>query len=310
MQLLAEVLGLPTVIIIAVFTFVVGTVFGSFINCVAWRICAGESFLSGRSHCTSCGHELGVLELIPVLSWVISGGKCKHCGAHVSVRYLLTEVLMGVVFVVLVMVYGLSIEALAYFGFACCLLGLSLVDLDTMTIPNGFLLAAIVIWLLYLGLRALGLNFMDSVTQLVVLSTPVTNTASIFTGIVGSGVLAQALDGLLAGVVFVVAILLISLVMDMILGRASLGGGDIKLLGVAGLYLGLACSVLNIFIACVLGIIFSVAWGMRPKLEAQDGEEGGGAKPFPFGPAISVATLLTLLVGPLAVNAYLGLFMF
>ena len=58
---------------------VFGAVLGSFLNCAAWRIAHGESFVKGRSHCTSCGHVLGFLDLIPVFSWIFLGGRCRYC---------------------------------------------------------------------------------------------------------------------------------------------------------------------------------------------------------------------------------------
>ena len=73
-------------IFFTVIAAVFGAVMGSFLNCAAWRIAHGESFLKGRSHCPNCGHVLGPLELIPVLSWVIQGGKCKGCGQKISIR--------------------------------------------------------------------------------------------------------------------------------------------------------------------------------------------------------------------------------
>ena len=64
-----------------------GAVFGSFLNCAAWRLGHGESVLRGRSHCTACGHVLGAADLVPILSWLFLRGKCRYCGSRIPARY-------------------------------------------------------------------------------------------------------------------------------------------------------------------------------------------------------------------------------
>ena len=87
---------------------VFGAVLGSFLNCAAWRIAHGESFLKGRSHCTSCGHVLGFLDLIPVFSWIFLGGKCRYCKTKISPRYMLTELFFALVSVLTLLRFDLS----------------------------------------------------------------------------------------------------------------------------------------------------------------------------------------------------------
>jgi leader peptidase (prepilin peptidase)/N-methyltransferase len=75
-----------------------GACVGSFVNVVLWRVPRGESIVSPPSHCPSCGHELGPVELVPVLSWVALRGRCRHCGVHISARYPLVELGIGILF--------------------------------------------------------------------------------------------------------------------------------------------------------------------------------------------------------------------
>jgi leader peptidase (prepilin peptidase) / N-methyltransferase len=75
-----------------------GTLIGSFLNVVLWRVPRGESIVSPPSHCPSCGHELRPLELVPVVSWVALRARCRECGVHISARYPLVELGVGVVF--------------------------------------------------------------------------------------------------------------------------------------------------------------------------------------------------------------------
>ena len=139
------------------FAAVLGACLGSFVNCLAWRKAHGESVLAGRSRCPSCGHVLGQLDLVPVVSWIVLRGRCRHCGTRVSVRYVLVEVLLAAVFVALLVVYGASPAWLAYAALVCVLLAAALVDFDTFTIPNGFVIAAIGTWVLMMAASAAGL---------------------------------------------------------------------------------------------------------------------------------------------------------
>lgn len=74
-----------------VLAFVVGAFFGSGLNCLAWRMARDQKWSSGRSVCPSCGHTLTLPDLIPVVSWLALGGKCRHCGQKISPRYVLAE---------------------------------------------------------------------------------------------------------------------------------------------------------------------------------------------------------------------------
>src|SRR5688572_3638890 len=84
--------------LIAIFAFVFGAVIGSFLNAVMWRLHADEGFVNGRSYCPECRHPLAAADLIPVVSFVVLGGRCRYCkkGSHPS--YLFTEIAVGVLF--------------------------------------------------------------------------------------------------------------------------------------------------------------------------------------------------------------------
>ena len=333
-----EFIGTPLIVLSGVFFFVLGAVFGSFMNCVAWRLVAGENPWKGHSHCTTCGHQLGALALIPILSWCLSRGKCRHCGDKVSPRYLVTEALCGVVFLAIFLRFGFCIETVAYCALCVILLGLSLVDLDTMTIPNGFHIAGIIVFtLLILAAAVSGDPGQENFNGF----GPVTAAGSFFSQLVGSGWLAMLLDGLVGGVGIGVLMLVFALIFDKVLGRESLGGGDVKLLFVVGLFLGLPLSVLNLIVACVLGLGFNLlcnrgeakpadAKAEPAETEAESAEtdadtddtdaDGASAKEelaplpasskaFPFGPAIAASCVLCLIFGVPALEWYLGLFL-
>lgn len=249
---------------ILVVSAVLGAVFGSFFNCMAWRIAHGESVWKGRSHCAVCGHTLRGADLIPVFSYLFLKGKCRYCGEKISPRYMGVELLTEAVFVSLVFRYEVSWQFLRCVVLACILLTLALVDLEIYEIPDRFLLAGILWWAVTL---------------------PCFGKENIM-GRIGKGIL--------GGFVISGALLLLTLVFDKVTGKEGLGGGDIKLFFVTGLYLGLAGNLLNLLVSCVTGLLFVVVW-KRDKI--------------PFGPAIALSTWFCLLFGDMIVQWYFGLFL-
>ena len=248
------------VVYLAVISFVLGAVFGSFLNCAAYRIARKQSFLKGRSKCPVCNHVLSLPDLIPMFSFLFSKGKCRYCGTKISARYPLTELCFGLIGLSLFFHDGVSVLFLRDFIFACCLFCLSLVDLEICEIPDGCLLIATLAWVA--ALPFVGMELFDIFWH------------------VGAG--------LLFGIVF----LIISLVLDKLLKKESLGGGDIKLLFVIGLYLGLVASMFGVIIAAILGLIF-----VRIKDQ----------KRIPFGPFLSLAAFVMLTFGEPLVRWYIDL---
>ncbi len=256
----------PTITILcSIFALILGAVFGSFLNCAAWRTANHESFLKGRSHCTSCGHELKAADLVPVLSWIFLKGRCRYCGEKISLRYPAAELVFALITLLCLLRFDLSAECLRNWVFFCCLFFLSMTDLECSTIPDGSLITAALAWLA-------ALPFLRPER-------------------------AEIMSSLLAAVIFAGGILLLSLLMDRILKKESLGGGDIKLFAVVGLYLGLAGTLFTVILACIIGLISAV-------LINKDGLKG---KAFPFGPSISLAAGLMLLYGQGLIRWYLDL---
>lgn len=99
-------------IIVYSYIFFVGCCMGSFYNVCIYRLPRGESLVTPRSHCTSCGHSLGVLDLVPVLSYIALRGRCRYCRSVVSPRYMLVELLCGIIFVTVFHFYYISLESL------------------------------------------------------------------------------------------------------------------------------------------------------------------------------------------------------
>lgn len=241
--------------------FWLGAFLGSAFNCLAYRMARGQKWSEGRSVCPTCGHTLGAADLVPIFSLLLLKGKCRHCGAKISARYVLTEALLGTVFASILWRFGLSFQTVSALTLCCCLFCLSLVDLDIQIIPNRFLA-------------------IPAVVRLAQLTAEERLVSSILPALVFGG-------GLLA----------LSLVMDKLLHKDTMGGGDIKLIALLGLYFGFAECLFLILCACVLGIIAaSVLMKIRDDT------------PFPFGPALSIGAYITLLFGEEIVGWYLDLF--
>lgn len=209
-----------------ILSFVLGTVFGSFINCMAWRIVHHESVVKGRSHCAECGHVLSAGDLIPVISYLIRRGRCRYCGKKISPRYLLTELLLGGLFLGAALRFPLSFESVRVMALSCALLGLSLVDLDSFEIPDRFILFGILWW-------AVTLPFLEKPWTL------------------------QLKEGLIGGAVIGGGLFLLSLLFDKITGRESLGFGDVKLVFMLDLYLGPWVGLFHLILSCLIGLLFA-----------------------------------------------------
>lgn len=248
----------------AALTAIIGACMGSFLNCISWRIVHGESAINGRSHCDLCGHVLGVGDLIPVLSYLLHGGRCKYCGQKLSGVHVLAELISALAFVTILLKFNISLQALKYMLMASVLLAASFADLEGRIIPDRFLVFGI---LVYLGFLPFDEN-----------------------------PLGELADGALGAVVVAGFVLACVMAFEKIKNIEAMGGGDIKLLFVTGLYLGLAANIICLILACFLGIFFGLAFA---KIK--------GEKEFPWGPSIAMAAWISLLCGNEFANWYLSL---
>lgn len=218
-------------IILYLFVFIIGSCFGSFLNVLIYRVPKGESFSKGRSHCPKCGQTLHFYDMIPVLSWFILKGKCRKCKCKISFRYPFVEMIGGIVALLCVWKFGLSVRALIAFFSISMLIALSFVDWDTMEIPNGFLL-----WLIVPCIASL-FFFKDVLWH-------------------------QRVIGFLV-------VSLPMLIMSCIVPGAF-GGGDIKLMAVCGFLLGWQSTIVAMFLGLLTGGIYAVYLLASKKTSAKE----------------------------------------
>lgn len=309
---------------ILIFAFLFGAVFGSYIDCVAWRLVHQERVARGRSHCDVCGHVLGAGDLIPIISYLRSGGRCRYCGAKFSAESTWVELTLGLAFAAIIYKFDVSFVALRYLGLLVILMGLSLVDQKTCIIPDRFHVAGILWWLVTLPLIACtqgrGLTEALSITGarfplanapglqdglgrilLAAAGSPVPAGASLATGASATftadipftqWLLTDLKWSLVSAFGVGLLMLLISLVFDKLTGKESLGGGDIKLLFMTGLYMRPGVTLFNLMLSCFVGLF--IALGLKKDK-------------IPFGPSISIAVFLSILFGSEFVAWYTGL---
>jgi leader peptidase (prepilin peptidase)/N-methyltransferase len=195
-----------------------GLLIGSFLNVVAYRVPRGESIVKPRSRCTTCGNEVRALDNIPLLSWLVLRGRCRHCDAQISARYPVVELVTGVVFAVVAAARGLHPELLLDLPFAAMLIAVANIDLEFKIIPNR-ILVPMAVW----AVAASAVIQPHKLPELLIAG------AAAFTFL------------LLAALAY----------------PAGMGMGDVKLAGVMGLYLGLSV-VPGLFAAFLAGSLVGI----------------------------------------------------
>lgn len=239
--------------------FLAGLLVGSFLNTCISRIPANESILFPPSRCSHCKTGLRPRDLIPVLSWLFLRGRCRYCGEPIARQYPVIELVNGILYLTIYAVHGLSAQSFFYLFLASLLLVMAVIDRHHQVIPDGLNLAGL------LG-------------------------GGIFTVFVPGGAgLVNGLAGLLlgGGLFFLIAVIT----------QGAMGGGDIKLMGVLGLWLGWKQVLLTAFFAFILGSIISLALLAAGKVKRKD--------PLPFGPFISMSAVLVMLWGEQILAWYL-----
>jgi leader peptidase (prepilin peptidase) / N-methyltransferase len=234
---------------LAVATFALGLCFGSFLNVCIYRLPLGKSVVAPRSACPHCGDMIPLYHNLPVLSWLILRGKCRSCKQAISPRYLVVEVLTGLLFLGCYSHFGLTLAALKCAVLGYLLLGLIFTDAETKLLPDAMTLPGL----------ALGIAF-----SLVV---PVNDLASrIIPGLVSPALrgeiswrmwsLTDSLLGAAVGASFLYGAAAIYLRAR---GVEGMGFGDVKLMALIGAFLGTKLTVLTIFAASLAGSLFGLS---------------------------------------------------
>jgi leader peptidase (prepilin peptidase)/N-methyltransferase len=276
-------------ILFAVFVFLIGASFGSFLNVCISRWPEGLSVVKPRSRCPKCGHQIKANENIPILGWLMLRGRCSGCGDRISIQYPIVELLVGLLWLGAYLQFGPTFTAFRVAVFATVLLGIGVTDAKHFLIPDGFTVFGVFFMLLsafvavYLG------------------------EAEPFAG---------PWDAILGMCVGAGAIAIVGWLGEVALKRPAMGFGDVTLMAVVGAAVGPARSLLTIFIGAVLApiVLLGVVYPLSARGLADDKgqtelplEAPGGwrKRELPFGVFLAPAALIALLCGDAIIAWYL-----
>ncbi len=280
----------PWVLTQVIFVFLFGISIGSFLNVVIFRVPAGKSIVRPPSHCPACGYQLRWYDNIPLVSYLMLGGKCRGCKAGISIQYPLVELVTGALAIACWSMFGLGWALVFYFAFCAALLVVSFIDIPYQIIPNEISLPGI----------AVG-----------ILASFVTGKVTWFDSIIGA-LIGFSLIALIAfGYYFLTK-------------REGMGMGDAKLLAMIAAFLGwqsipfvlLAASLQGLAVA-LIGIGSGYIKKAPPLPDPEDWE--GDTPPeetedvplrlaaIPFGPFLSLAALEFLFFGSVYMDMLAGL---
>ncbi|MCL2485314.1 MAG: prepilin peptidase [Endomicrobia bacterium] len=239
-------------------SFLLGLIFGSFANVCIYRLPLELSIIKPRSSCVQCKNPIFSHDNIPVLSFIILGGKCRHCKAKISFMYPFVEIITGALFALLFYKYQFSLQFFLFCAMTFLLVIVSGIDKKYHIIPDIFPLILASLGLLFAVFNTtLGNDYLERVINSVC-------------GLVAGG-----------GVLF-----LIGMLGQFMYKKEAMGGGDVKLMAGIGAIIGWDKALLAIFIAAVLGSIVGIFLLIFEKMERRGY--------MPFGPFLSAASFIVL----------------
>jgi leader peptidase (prepilin peptidase) / N-methyltransferase len=228
--------------------FVLGLAFGSFLNVCIYRLPLGFSVVTPRSACPKCKQPIALYDNIPVLSWLILRGRCRHCKAPISPRYLMIELLTGLIFFSCYWFFGLTLSTLKYCTFAFLLLGLIFTDAETKLLPDKLTLPGLalgIVFSLLVPVNDLASQFLPGVVNLPFSGDVSMRVLSLIDSLLGAALGASFIYG--AGAIYL-----------RWRGMEGMGFGDVKLMAMVGAFLGMKLTIFTIFTASLAGSLFGL----------------------------------------------------
>lgn len=248
-------------IVLYILTFLYGILIGSFLNVCICRIPNKESIVVHRSHCTSCGTAIRWYDLVPLLSWLLLRGKCRTCKAKISVQYPIVELANGLLYLLIMSVCGFNMVSVLYCLASSALLALSVIDWRTFEIPIGF-------------------NVFIFVIGIIRMCLDLRHWSNYVIGFF-------AISGFL-------------MILYILTKGRGIGGGDIKLMAVAGLLIGWKLIILSLMLGCILGSVIHIV------LMKVQGKE----RMLAFGPYLSIGIYISMLFGTEIIDWYVKTFVY
>ncbi len=271
--------------LLVAFAFVLGLVVGSFLNVCILRIPAGESIVRPASHCPKCGKPIAPYDNVPVLSWLLLRGRCRNCRAPISALYPAVELLSGVIFAACAWTFGFTPAALKWAMFCALLEVLAITDLRERILPDKVNLTGAILGLAWSAVLPVNDGTALWLAAKAFAFPPPQRALSICDALLG------ALAG--AGILWLFAEGYFRL-----RGREGMGLGDVKMMAMAGTFLGAKAAVLTIMAGALLGSVLGAAFMLFRRT-------GSEYEP-PFGTFLAAAAALAVFYGPPVLAWYFG----
>jgi leader peptidase (prepilin peptidase)/N-methyltransferase len=243
-----------------------GLFIGSFLNVCIHRIPRGESIVWPPSRCPKCSTPIRPVDNVPVVSYLLLGGRCRACGEPISVRYPVVELLSALLAVSMLYRFGWGFTFAVYYAWACVLLVVTFIDIDHRIIPDRFSIGGMVAGLALVPFMPL--TYKDSLLGLAL----------------GGGLLLAVIYGYY-----------------LVTGKEGMGGGDVKLLAMIGVFTGWKGVLFTVFAASVAGTAVGIPFALITKKG-----EGAMKTAVPFGPFLALGALLYVYWGERVISWYFG----
>ena len=207
-----------------VLIFILGLIVGSFSNVCIYRIPRNESIVYPASHCPKCRSNISPKDNIPLLSFILLKGRCRNCKSKISLQYPIVELLTGLIYLIIYLIFGLSIQTLIYIILSSALIIIAFIDLNEQIVPDVISLPGIVIGFI-ISFFVSYISFINSALGVLV----------------GGGI-----------------ILIIGLAGSVIFKKEAMGGGDVKLAAMIGAFLGWRYIIISLFLGFFLGALAGI----------------------------------------------------
>ncbi len=253
--------------------FLTGLCFGSFLNVLVYRLPLKKSIVAPPSSCPSCTARLGLVDLIPLFGFMLLRGRCRYCGAKISALYPLVELTVGLLFLFVFLKYGLTMTAFYHLTLLYLLIGITLIDFEHRIVPNTLVAAGLIL------------------AALMQLPNLFSYWFELPHGLLAGTSLIDAILGFLVGGALLLIVFLVS--------RGGMGAGDVKLIAMIGLFVGLRGTALVLLLAFLFGALVGVTFMLLGRLTRKDA--------LPFAPYLSLAAFIEVFWGELIWNWYMNL---
>ena len=251
--------------LLGIFIFIIGSLIGSFLNVCIYRLPRQESIVFPSSHCVNCNHAIYWYDNIPFLSYLVLGGKCRFCARSISSRYFIVEFLTAALLLIFYVFFGITTKFFIMSLVTGALIVSTFIDFEHQLIPDVITITGI-----FVGLLA----------------------SFLFPSILGEvKPLGAILNSLIGVIVGGGSIYLIGVLGKLAFKKEAMGGGDVKLMAMIGAFVGWKLVLLIFFLAPFFGTVAGVIIKIKEKKDI-----------IPYGPYISIATIIVILWGERILN--------